>query len=62
LAGTLREIIYLGDHVRARVVLTGSQEFTVKRPISEAQALPHVGAAVELLWAPEHCRAFAQEN
>jgi putative spermidine/putrescine transport system ATP-binding protein len=62
LAGTLREIIYLGDHVRARVMLTGSEEFTVKRPISEAQALPHIGAAVELLWAPEHCRAFAQEN
>ena len=36
LAGTLREIIYLGDHVRVRVALTGNEEFTVKRPICEA--------------------------
>ncbi len=62
LAGTLREIVYLGDHVRARVALNGSEEFTVKRPISEAHAIPDVGAAVEMLWEPEHCRVFAQEN
>ena len=35
--GTLREVIYLGDHVRARVVLPGNDDFTVKRPIDEAQ-------------------------
>ena len=34
----------------------------VKRPISEAHTLPHIGAAVEVFWAPEHCRAFAQES
>jgi putative spermidine/putrescine transport system ATP-binding protein len=62
LAGSLREIIYLGDHVRVRVVLTGNQEFMVKRPISEAHSLPRIGAAVEVFWAPEHCRAFAQER
>ena len=62
LAGTLREIIYLGDHVRARVELRGSEEFMVKRPISEAHAIPDVGAAVEMFWAPEHCRVFAQER
>ena len=62
LAGTLREVIYLGDHVRARVMLAGSEEFMVKRPISEAHAIPDVGAAVEVLWQPEHCRVFAQEN
>jgi putative spermidine/putrescine transport system ATP-binding protein len=62
LAGSLREIIYLGDHVRARVALTGNEEFMVKRPISEAHTLPHIGAAVEVFWTPEHCRAFAQES
>jgi putative spermidine/putrescine transport system ATP-binding protein len=62
LAGTLREIVYLGDHVRARVALNGNEEFTVKRPISEAHAIPDIGAAVEMLWEPEHCRVFAQEN
>ena len=48
LAGSLREVIYLGDHVRARVVLTGNEEFIVKRPISEAQTLPRIGAAVDV--------------
>ena len=47
---------------RARVALTGNEEFMVKRPISEAHALPRIGAAVEVFWAPEHCRAFAQES
>jgi TOBE domain len=45
-----------------RVVLTGNEEFMVKRPISEAQTLPRIGAAVDVSWAPEHCRAFAQES
>jgi putative spermidine/putrescine transport system ATP-binding protein len=62
LAGSLQEIIYLGDHVRARVVLAGNEEFMVTRPISEAHSLPRIGAAVDVVWAPEHCRAFAQES
>ena len=62
LAGTLREVIYLGDHVRARVALPGNDDFTVKRPIDEAHRLPAIGAAVELAWAPEHCRTFAREQ
>ena len=62
LTGRLREVIYLGDHVRARVVIPGNDDFTVKRPIDEAHRLPAIGAAVELAWAPEHCRAFARED
>jgi putative spermidine/putrescine transport system ATP-binding protein len=62
LAGTLREVIYLGDHVRARVALPDNDDFTVKRPIDEAHRLPAIGQAVELAWAPEHCRAFARED
>jgi putative spermidine/putrescine transport system ATP-binding protein len=62
MSGLLREIIYLGDHVRARVALGGNDDFTVKRPISEAHALPGVGAQVEVFWTPEHCRAFARES
>jgi putative spermidine/putrescine transport system ATP-binding protein len=62
LAGTLREVIYLGDHVRARVALAGNDDFTVKRPIDESHKLPAIGDAVELAWAPEHCRAFARED
>jgi putative spermidine/putrescine transport system ATP-binding protein len=62
LAGTLREVIYLGDHVRARVALPANDDFTVKRPIDEAHRLPAIGEGVELTWAPEHCRAFASED
>jgi len=62
MAGLLREIIYLGDHVRARVALAGNDDFMVKRPISEARTLPAIGAQVEVSWTPEHCRAFAREN
>ncbi|HVN35309.1 MAG TPA: ABC transporter ATP-binding protein [Casimicrobiaceae bacterium] len=62
LRGTLREVIYLGDHVRARVALPGNDDFTVKRPIDEVGRLPAIGGAVELSWMPEHCRAFARED
>jgi putative spermidine/putrescine transport system ATP-binding protein len=62
LRGALREIIYLGDHVRARVALPGNEQFMVKRPISEAHLLPSIGTAVDVTWAPEHCRAFAREH
>ncbi|MGE5103966.1 MAG: ABC transporter ATP-binding protein, partial [Betaproteobacteria bacterium] len=61
-AGRLREVIYLGDHVRARVALPGHEDFTIKRPIDEAHRLPAIGEPVELAWAPEHCRAFARED
>jgi len=62
LTGTLREVIYLGDHVRARVALAGIDDITVKRPIDEAHRLPAIGGAVELAWIPEHCRTFAREE
>ncbi|HET8832756.1 MAG TPA: ABC transporter ATP-binding protein [Casimicrobiaceae bacterium] len=62
LSGRLREVIYLGDHVRARVALPGNDDFTVKRPIDDAHRLPAIGQPVELAWAPEHCRAFARED
>jgi putative spermidine/putrescine transport system ATP-binding protein len=62
LTGTLREVIYLGDHVRARVALPGNDDFTVKRPIDEAHTLPAIGGEVLLAWMPEHCRAFAREG
>jgi putative spermidine/putrescine transport system ATP-binding protein len=62
LGGTLRELIYLGDHVRARVALPGNDDFTVKRPIDEAPGLPAIGSTVDVAWAREHCRTFAREG
>jgi putative spermidine/putrescine transport system ATP-binding protein len=62
LTGRLREVIYLGDHGRARIALPSNDDFTVKRPIDEVHRLPAIGQPVELAWAPEHCRAFARED
>jgi len=62
LSGKLRELIYLGDHVRARIALPSNDDFTVKRPIDEVHRLPAIGQPVELAWAPEHCRTFARED
>ena len=62
LTGRLREVIYLGDHVRARIVLPSNDDFTVKRPIDDVHCLPPIGQPVELAWAPEHCRAFARDD
>jgi putative spermidine/putrescine transport system ATP-binding protein len=62
LTGRLREVIYLGDHVRARIVLPSNDDFTVKRPIDDVRCLPAIGQPVELAWAPEHCRAFARDD
>ena len=39
-AGSLQELIYLGDHVRARVELAGSEAFMVKLPIDRGAPLP----------------------
>jgi putative spermidine/putrescine transport system ATP-binding protein len=62
LTGRLREVIYLGDHVRARIVLPSNDDLTVKRPIDDVHCLPPIGQPVELGWAPEHCRAFARDD
>ena len=63
LAGTLQEVIYLGDHVRVRVALAGNDEFIVKRPIARgAQAAARSARRSMFAWAPEHCRAFARED
>ena len=63
LEGTLREVIYLGDHVRLRVALPGNDEFMVKRPISEAHALAGDRRRRRAARGrPEHCRAFARED
>ncbi len=63
LEGALREVIYLGDHVRLRVALPGNDEFMVKRPDQRNACASRPSApSWTLAWAPEHCRAFARED
>jgi len=56
--GTVRELIYLGDHVRARLALGGSEDFIVKMPNAAGTSLPKRGDTVRVGWAAEDARAL----
>jgi putative spermidine/putrescine transport system ATP-binding protein len=56
--GQVREMLYLGDHVRVRVALQCDQDFVVKvydRPTLSGLA---IGSAVRISWATEDCRSL----
>jgi putative spermidine/putrescine transport system ATP-binding protein len=59
LNGTLAEAIYLGDHLRLRIVVGGMGDIVVKSHASQA---PAIGAAVRLGWRAEDCRVFRLEQ
>lgn len=52
------EVIYLGDHVRARVSVCGQDDFVVKLPNSEGVVQIEPGAAITIGWKAEDCRAL----
>ncbi len=54
----VREIIYLGDHVRIRLDLAGQHDFTVKTPISQLDRQLQSGDQVQVGMAPEHVCAL----
>lgn len=54
----VKEIIYLGDHVRVRLDLAGQHDFTVKTPISQLDQELRAGGMVQVAMAPEHVRAL----
>ena len=54
----VEELIYLGDHVRSRLRLLGSDEFIVKVPNSGAHRPMHVGETIKVGWSAEDCRAL----
>ena len=57
-SGRVEELIYLGDHIRARLTVAGNDEFIVKVPNAHGHALLGEGARVRLGWAAEDCRAL----
>jgi len=60
LAGEVRDLVYHGDHLRARIKV-GTSEMLVKvAPGSPAAALVP-GAAAWLRWHPRHCRVMRDE-
>ena len=55
---TVQELIYLGDHTRARMALCGSTDFIVKVPNAEDHAPLSVGNTVQVGWKTGDCRAL----
>ena len=56
--GRVEELIYLGDHIRARLVVSGTGEFVVKIPNTDRQVSLSRGMEVALGWAADDCRAL----
>ncbi len=57
-SGKVEELIYLGDHIRTRMTVSGNNEFIVKVPNAQGHATLKVGEEVQLGWTTEDCRAL----
>ena len=55
--GDIKELIYLGDHIRARVEVCGNDEFIVKIP-NEGNITLKEGSKIDLNWQAEDIRAL----
>ncbi|PQO24085.1 spermidine/putrescine ABC transporter ATP-binding protein [Rhodobacteraceae bacterium WD3A24] len=58
LEGTVKERIYLGDHIRVRMDVAGNDEFVVKVPNTSGERHFKLGEKVAVGWAKEDCRAL----
>lgn len=56
--GQVAELIYLGDHIRTRCKVCGSDDFIVKVPNAHGHAMLAEGDTVQLGWAVDDCRAL----
>ncbi len=54
----VKELIYLGDHIRTRVSVCGNDDFIVKVPNASRHAQLTVGDTVNVGWTLEDCRAL----
>ena len=55
--GDIKELIYLGDHIRARIEVCGNDEFIVKIP-NEGNVGLKEGTSINLNWQAEDIRAL----
>jgi putative spermidine/putrescine transport system ATP-binding protein len=62
LPATVQELIYLGDHIRARVELAGGTSCMVKLPIVQSGAALAEGARFDIAWRAEDGLAMAPET
>ncbi|MGI9372987.1 MAG: ABC transporter ATP-binding protein [Hyphomicrobiales bacterium] len=58
LEGEIRELIYLGDHIRTRMEVAGDDEFIVKIPNTSGHATLAEGTRAKIGWQTEDCRAL----
>ena len=56
--GRVVELIYLGDHIRCRMEVAGTDDFIVKIANSHAHAALKVGEKTPVGWVTEDCRAL----
>lgn len=56
--GVVKELIYLGDHIRCRMDVAGNDEFIVKVPNSSGHKHLSVGETATVSWQTEDCRAL----
>ncbi|MCA0432895.1 MAG: ABC transporter ATP-binding protein [Proteobacteria bacterium] len=58
LKGRIAELIYLGDHIRARLEVAGHKDFIVKVPNKSTSGAVEEGKAVQVGWKAADCRAL----
>jgi len=54
----VKELIYLGDHMRTRVTLLGNSDFVIKVPNAAGHVHLRVGETVPVGWHAVDCRAL----
>ncbi len=59
---TVKELIYLGDHVRLRCEFAGNDQFCVKVPVSELQTTIQPNDQIVLGWRDADARALTLPN
>ena len=55
---SVRQLLYLGDHIRCRMEVAGNDDFIVKVPNTHAHAALRVGEETPIGWVTEDCRAL----
>ena len=57
-SGRIEELIYLGDHIRVRMSLAGTDAFVVKVPNAADRRMLKKGDQINVGWHTEDCRAL----
>ena len=56
--GEVKELIYLGDHIRTRVNVCGNEEFIIKVPNSYGHLAVNKDQKIKVGWSSDDCRAL----